>query len=110
MWPSPWTAGADAWTTFSGLTPRHWRDDHCEVIERLWRSLKYEAVYLHDLTDCFLAKRVIGEWIDLYNTERPHSALAGRTPTEAYGAWRPVDMMEKARALPKTPQALQQQQ
>ncbi len=43
-------------------------------IERLWRSLKYEAVYLHELTDGFKAERVIGEWIDFYNTERPHSA------------------------------------
>ena len=32
-------------------------------IERLWRSLKYEAVYLHELTDGFKAERVIGEWI-----------------------------------------------
>jgi putative transposase len=33
-------------------------------IERLWRSLKYEAVYLHEVTDGFVAERVIGEWID----------------------------------------------
>jgi putative transposase len=79
-------------------------------IERLWRSLKYEAVYLHDLTDGFRAERVIGDWIDFYNTERPHSALAGHTPTEAYGAGRPGDMMDKARALPTSPQAQQQQQ
>jgi len=79
-------------------------------IERLWRSLKYEAIYLHDLTDGFKAERVIGEWIDFYNTERPHSALAGRTPAEAYGAGRPVDMMDKACALPTSPQAQQQQQ
>ncbi len=79
-------------------------------IERLWRSLKYEAVYLHDLTDGFAAERVIREWIDFYNTERPHSALAGRTPAEAYGAGRPVDLMDNASALPTTPQALQQQQ
>jgi len=79
-------------------------------IERLWRSLKYEAVYLHDLTDGFKAERVIGDWIDFYNTERPHSALAGRTPAEAYGAGRPVDMMDKARALPPSPKAQQQQQ
>ncbi|MAF95295.1 MAG: IS3 family transposase, partial [Rhodospirillaceae bacterium] len=52
-------------------------------IERLWRSLKYEAVYLHELTDCFKAERVIGEWIDFYNTDRPHSALDGQTPAEA---------------------------
>ena len=74
-------------------------------IERLWRSLKYEAVYLHELTNGFTAERVIGEWIDFYNTERPHSALAGRTPAEAYGAEQPVDMMDKAAALPTSPQA-----
>jgi putative transposase len=78
-------------------------------IERLWRSLKYEAVYLHELTDGFKAKRVIGEWIDFYNTERPHSALAGQTPAEAYRAGRPVDMMDKPHGLPTSPQAQQQQ-
>jgi putative transposase len=78
-------------------------------IERLWRSLKYEAVYLHELTDGFAAERVIGEWIDFYNTERPHTALDGRTPAEAYSAKRPMDMMDKARALPTSPQARQQQ-
>ena len=79
-------------------------------IERLWRSLKYEAVYLHDLTDGFAAERVIREWIGFYNTVRPHSALAGRTPVEAYGAGRPVDLMDNASALPTTPPAQQQQQ
>ncbi len=79
-------------------------------IERLWRSLKYEAVYLHDLTDGFKAERVIGEWIGFYNTERPHSALAGQTPAEAYAAALPVDMMDKPDGLPTSPQAQQQQQ
>ncbi len=79
-------------------------------IERLWRSLKYEAVYLHELTDGFKAERVIGDWIEFYNTERPHSALGGQTPAEAYGAEGPVDMMDKADALPTFPQAQQQQQ
>ncbi len=78
-------------------------------IERLWRSLKYEAVYLHELTDGFKAERVIDEWINFYNTERPHSALAGQTPAEAHGTRRPVDMMDKARALPTSPQAQHQQ-
>ncbi len=78
-------------------------------IERLWRSLKYEAVYLHELTDGFRAERVIRDWIDFYNTERPHSALGDRTPAEAYGARQPVDMMDKASALPTSPQAQQQQ-
>ncbi len=78
-------------------------------IERLWRSLKYEAVYLHELTDGFKAERVIRDWIGFYNTERPHSSLAGQTPAEAYGVGRPVDMMDKAGALPTSPQAQQQQ-
>jgi putative transposase len=79
-------------------------------IERLWRSLKYEAVYLHELTDGFKAERVIAEWIDFYNTERPHSSLDDQTPAEAYGAGQPVDMMDKPSGLPTSPQAQQQQQ
>ena len=54
-------------------------------IERLWRSLKYEAVYLHELADGFEADRVIGTWMTFYSDVRPHSALGGRTPAEAYG-------------------------
>ena len=53
-------------------------------IERLWRSLKYEAVYLHELCDGFEAERVIASWMRFYTEERPHSALGGRTPSEAY--------------------------
>ena len=79
-------------------------------IERLWRSLKYEAVYLHELTDGFKAMRVIAEWIDFYNTERPHSSLGGRTPAEAYAAKQPMDMMDKPDGLPTSPQAQQRQQ
>jgi hypothetical protein len=79
-------------------------------IERLWRSLKYEAVYLHELTDGFKAERVIGDWINFYNTERPHSVHDGQTPAEAYGARQPMDMMDKADALTTSQQAQQQQQ
>jgi hypothetical protein len=46
-------------------------------IERLWRSLKYEAVYLHELVDGFEAERVIGAWMTFYSDVRPHSALGG---------------------------------
>ena len=53
-------------------------------IERLWRSLKYEAVYLHELRDGLDAQRIIGSWIDFYNEVRPHSSLGGRTPGETY--------------------------
>ena len=51
------------------------------VLSNGWR--KYEAVYLHDLEDGFVAP-VIAQWIGFYNEQRPHSALAGRTPAEAY--------------------------
>ena len=53
-------------------------------IERLWRSLKQEAVYLHELKDGFQAKRVIKDWISFYNSERPHTALDKRTPDNAF--------------------------
>ncbi len=53
-------------------------------IERLWRSLKQEAVYLHELLDGFQARRVIKDWIGFYNTERPHTALDKQTPNSAY--------------------------
>ena len=53
-------------------------------IERLWRSLKQEAVYLEEIADGFLARRVISNWMAFYNTERPHSSLEHRTPKEAY--------------------------
>ena len=66
--------------------------------------------YLHELTDGFKAERVIGTWIDFYNTARPHSALAGQTPAEAFGTGQPVDMMDKAIALPISPQSQQLQQ
>ena len=78
-------------------------------IERLWRSLKYEAVYLVELGDGFQAERVIGDWLVFYNGTRPHSALDGRSPDQAYGAGTPVDMMDKAVALTTYPQAPQQQ-
>ena len=54
-------------------------------IERLWRSLKYDAVYLHELVDGIEARRVIDEWFGFYNEVRPHSSLDGRTPTQVYG-------------------------
>ena len=80
-------------------------------IERLWRSLKYEAVYVHESADGFTARRVIGEWVGFYNTIRAHSALGGRTPAEAYRGGPPVDRMDTPlRALPPSPQAQQQQQ
>ncbi len=53
-------------------------------IERLWRSLKQEAIYLEEITDGFQARSVIKNWITFYNSERPHSALDRQTPDDAY--------------------------
>ena len=79
-------------------------------IERLWRSLKYEAVYLHELADGFSAQRVIGTWMDFYNTTRPHSALGGTTPVEAYESGGPLDQTEQPHGSPVPPPAQQKQQ
>ena len=61
-----------------------WMDN--VFIEQQWRSLKYEAVYLHELADGFAARELIGEWMGFYNTVRPHSSLAGSTPWESLQA------------------------
>jgi len=53
-------------------------------VERVWRSLKYEEVYLHDYGDVREARTGIGEWFDFYGNERPHQALGGATPMEVY--------------------------
>ncbi len=53
-------------------------------IERLWLSLKYEAIYLHELTNGFEVERTVSNWVRFYNESRPHSALGGRTPGEVY--------------------------
>ena len=49
-------------------------------IERLWRSLKYECVYLNAFETGSEARAGIGRWIDFYNRLRPHTALCGITP------------------------------
>ena len=53
-------------------------------IERLWRSLKYECVYLRDFQVGSEARGEIGTWMRYYDEDRPHSALGDRTPAEAY--------------------------
>lgn len=59
-----------------------WMDN--VFIERLWRSLKYECVYLNAFETGSQARAGIGRWIDFYNHRRPHSAHGVRTPAEAY--------------------------
>ena len=53
-------------------------------IERLWRSLKYECVYLNAFDSVRDAAAGIDDWMRYYNIERPHSSLNDRTPQEAY--------------------------
>ena len=70
-------------------------------IERLWRSLKYECVYLHAFETGSELRAGLTKWIGYYNAGRPHSALAGRTPDEAYEAngmrdWRPDGNQDRA--------------
>ena len=59
-----------------------WMDN--VFIERLWRSIKYECVYLHAFETGTELRAGLAKWIRHYNTQRPHSALAGRTPDEVY--------------------------
>jgi putative transposase len=59
-----------------------WRDNR--MIERLWRSLKYECVYLHAFETGSEAKAGIGKWLAYYNVERPHSTHGILTADEAY--------------------------
>jgi putative transposase len=54
-------------------------------IERLWRSVKYEEVYLKGYQDGKEARISLGDYFRFYNTERPHQALEYRTPAEVFG-------------------------
>ncbi len=94
-----------------------WMDN--VFIERLWRSLKYEDIYLRGYADGREARAGIGMWMAFYNGRRPHQALGNRTPM---AVWRDgvtgelgntaVDMtlrLDNADALPTCPQPQQQQ-
>jgi putative transposase len=89
-----------------------WMDN--VFIERLWRSLKYEDVYLKGYADGREAQRGMASWIAFYNERRPHQALANRAPMavwrEASAGDGAVDMMDNASALPTCPQRQNQTQ
>jgi putative transposase len=71
-----------------------WMDN--VMIERLWRSLKHECVYLNAFETGSEVKKGVGDWIDYYNQRRPHSRLDGKTPYEAYWALAPLCAFEVA--------------
>lgn len=59
-----------------------WRDN--VFVERLWRSVKYEEVYLKAYDSVSDARTSLGRYFDFYNGKRPHSSLGGRTPDQTY--------------------------
>jgi putative transposase len=59
-------------------------------VERVWRGIKYEEVYLQAYESVSYARRSIGEYVELNNRKRPHSSLADQTPDEAYFATVPA--------------------
>jgi putative transposase len=59
-----------------------WRDN--VFVERFWRTIKYEEVYLRAYDGVEEARQSIGRYIAFYNARRPHAALDGRTPDQAY--------------------------
>ena len=78
---------------FTGLLKQHgirismdgkgaWRDN--VFIERLWRSVKYEEVYLHAYDTVSDSRAGIGKYFNLYNRRRPHSSLNRKTPDQVY--------------------------
>ena len=59
-----------------------WRDN--VIVERLWRSVKYDEVYLHAYASVPEARALLGRYLTSYDSRRPHSALDRRTPDQAY--------------------------
>jgi putative transposase len=84
---------------FTGLLAKHkiaismdgkgaWRDN--VFVERLWRSVKYEEVYLKAYDTVSVARTSLGSYLAFYNGIRPHSVHGGRTPDEAYFGFIPL--------------------
>ena len=67
-----------------------WRDN--VFVERLWRSVKYEEVYLRAYDTASEARTSVGRYLDFYNRRRPHSSLDGNTPDHVYFTPLPLRM------------------
>jgi putative transposase len=79
-----------------------WMDN--VFIERLWRSLKYECIYLHAFETGGELRAGVSTWVGHYNSHRPHSTLCGRTPDEVYYA-RPLPALVPRHAAAPAPAA-----
>jgi len=76
-------AKGGSWTTSFPLIVCFAND--CQaLVERLWRSLKYECVYLHAWETGSEARVGIAKWVEFYNHKRPHSAHGGKPPAVVY--------------------------
>ena len=78
--------------------------------ERLWRSLKYEEIYLCAYETTAEARTRIGQWFAFYNDERPHQSLKNLTPLQFFAANQPCAYVDNASALPTSTQVPQPQQ
>jgi putative transposase len=78
-----WTSTLTGWGVRISMDGRgRWMDN--VFIERLWRSIKYEDIYLRDYQNVAELAAGVGRWMQHYNTWRPHQALENRTPMEVY--------------------------
>ncbi|OYV67755.1 MAG: hypothetical protein B7X09_00395, partial [Acidiphilium sp. 21-66-27] len=119
--PKPRTSKPSAGHRISMDRKGRWMDN--VFIERLWRSLKYEDLYIKGYADGAELRAGLGQWFDFYNHQRPHMALDNRAPMAVWreamvGVLPPtaVDMtlllrrsLDNAAALPTSPQPQQQQ-
>lgn len=78
-----WTSQLTAWGVKISMDGRgRWMDN--VFIERLWRSLKYEEIYLHEHITVRALEQGAARWIEHYNTWRPHAALGNQPPQQLY--------------------------
>jgi putative transposase len=94
-----WTHTLASWGVKISMDGRgRWMDN--VFIERLWRSIKYEDIYLHEYANVALLEIGTGKWFDRYNRWRPHAALGNLTPIAVYrpqsARKRPMKEVKKA--------------
>ncbi len=80
-----WFGFASKWLVCRGTDIHGWSRWRDNVMgERLWRSLKYECIYLRELATASELWQTLASWFDLHNNRRPHFAFDGKKPMEVY--------------------------